>query len=403
MNLRRVALIAVAALSLAPGIGQGAPAPPKAAPPSKPGAAKEPEPTGVFGEGQQLFKVGRWEEAIKALDRAVKENPHNLQAWYLLGLAHMQRRQWADAERCLLQVVAIDSRSYNAWVQLGDCAASQGQFERGRDFVRRILAYDQRSFYAYYALGVIDYREGRIGPAKANFDHSRALYEDFAPTWVNLAVCSYNQHLFQIALQQIRHAVIIEPKKASALFLMGWIATMANDLGTGNLAFRNLFDSDKRGTAYTDTARAFISLQGGNVAQAHTWLREALKKDPDLVKARVLEAMVLVKEGRKSEAITALQQTLELDPLDFDARDVLTHLGVTPPPYGPARLPGQPSKIVPAASPSAAPSPATAASPVPSPLPGATPAPSPSTSRKAPSRVPAGSPLPPPPPGVPRR
>ena len=360
-HLRRLLILAgVAWLLAAPIVAASAAPAPRPGPSAKPAApanANEAQSYAAFSEGQQLFKQGHWAEAIKALDQAVKTNDRNGQAWYLLGMAHMQLRHWSDAERCLNAAANLDARSYNAWVQLGDCAASQGQFDRARELVRHIFTFDPRSFYAYYALGVIDYREGRLGSAQSNFDHSRAFYEDFAPTWYNLAVCSYNLGQVSIAIQRIRRAVILEPKKPSTLFLMGWYANMGGDRGTGSLAFRNLYENDKHGSPYGDAARAYEALLGGKPAEARTFLKKALDKEPEMVKALVLEGLVLVKEGKKDEAIYALRRALELDPLDRDAREGLTRLGFTPPFPGAARLPGQPSKVVaPQAAPSGAPS-----------------------------------------------
>lgn len=395
--LRRWLTLGVAAIGLflsPPSPCYAAPAPKPSAYPAAPANANEAQAYAAFSEGQQLFKQGNWGEAIKALDRAVRTNDHNAQAWYLLGLAHMQLRHWADAERCLTTVSNLDSRNYNAWVQLGDCAASQGQFDRGRELVRRIFTFDQRSFYAYYALGVIDYREGKLASAQANFDRSRAVYGDFSPTWYNLAVCAYNQHQVSIAMQRIRRAVILEPKKPSNLFLMGWYASMSGDRGTGSLAFRNLFEHDKHGSPYSDTARAFTSLLGGNLAEARTFLQKALEKDPDMVKALVLDGLLLAREGKKAEAIVSLRRALENDPLDYDAREGLVNLGFTPSFPGPARLPGAPSKVaLPQAAPTGTPAPTGSPSPatVPSPARSSSPRPSPS---KPPTL---------PPPGVPRR
>lgn len=361
--------------------------------------ASEAQSQAAFSDGQQLFKQGRWEDAVKALQRAVATHDGNAQAWYLLGLSQMQLRQWPQAERSLTAAGNLDTRNYNVWVQLGDCAASQGQFDRGREYVRRIFTFDQRSFYAHYALGVIDYREGRLANALGSFERSRSLYEEFAPTWYNLAVCGYNQHLVSIALQRIRRAVMLEPKKPLYAFLMGWYAMMSKDYSTGHLAFRNLFENDSKRSAYTDTARAFLAMMGNSPAEARTHLQQALEKDPAMTKALVLQALLQIRDGKKAEAIVALQRALETDPLDYDAREALVHLGVTPPPPGPALLPGQPSRVAPpqvapgasaGGVPSATPSTAPSGTVPPIPTPSSAPSPKPEVTA-------------PPPPGVPRR
>jgi tetratricopeptide (TPR) repeat protein len=366
------------------------------APPSQGGEAKS---YGAMAEGEQLFKQGHWEEAIHALGRAVKENARNEHAWYLLGLAEMQLYHWDEAEKAFLAVVGLNTRSYNAWVKLGEVELSRGNYDKARDYVRRVLVFDSRSFYAYYALGVIDYKQGRLDLALHDFDRSRALFDEFAATSFNLGVCYYNQHNLTNAMSAIGKAVRLEPSRPLYLFLQGWYAFMSNDPGTGFLAFRHLFQEDKKNSEYSDTARAFLAMRSNDLVAARKSLDEALKKNPEMVKALVLNALILIKDNKKDEAVKALQEALDVDSLDYDARDVLNHLGVAPPPPHPARLPGPRSE--------ASPSPGPGGSPSPGPGPSASPGPgrsaSPGAASPSPSPTAKPSPAVPPPPGVPRR
>lgn len=320
-----------------------------------------------FQEGQRLFRQGRFTEAAERLERAVRETPDFDQAWFLLGLSYKALGQASLAETALLRVTALNARHHQAWIMLAEIATSQGLYTKARDYVRRILAFDPRSFLAYYAFGVVDYREGKLADALSNFDRSRALWSDYAPTWFNLAVCAYNQHSIQHALSHIRRAVKLAPKKPLYLFAEGWYAMMANDVGTGMLSFRRLFDEDKSESPLSDTARAFIAMRGGNVTESRKYVDEALKRDPEMVQALVIKALLLVKSNQREEAIATLREALDLDPLDHDARDALTHLGVTPPPPRPARLPGQNASGRPTPEPSPIPAPASTPSPSPTP------------------------------------
>lgn len=331
-------------------------------------------PVTAFDEGKAFFKQGRYKDAAECLEKAVRETPDFVDAWVYLGLANQQLRQWDRAERALLKASELNSREYRAWAALADVAASQGQYTKARAYARKILDFDPRSFFAYYLLGVIDYYEGKLAEAAANFDRSRSLWNEFAPTWANLAVCSYDQHNVQSAAAQIHKATQLDPRAVQYLFLHGWFATMANDTGTSMLSFRRLLDADKEESKYSDTVRAFIAMRNGSAAQARGYIDEALKKDPEFVQALVLKSLLLIRDGKRDEAVKTLQEALEIDSLDYDARDTLRHLGVTPPPPHPRRLPGQ-KEAAPASSPSPAASPATPSDLHPSPAPTAPPPP----------------------------
>jgi len=323
----------------------------------------------LFDAGKRQFSNGRWKEAADQLDKAVAINPTMKQAHFMLGVCRYQLYEFDAAEKSFLQVVGLDMRDYNGWVQLAQSAMAQGKFDKAKEYAQSILKFDQRSFLSYYAVGVVAYKAGKLKEAVDAFDRSRALYDEYAPNMYNLGVALYNSRTPQMALARLRKACLLEPKKPMYHFSQGWVAFQMKDMGYAYNSFRRVLDEDQMGP-YAPTARGLMAMARQNFKDARKEVDEALKRDPAMVKALVLKALLQVQEGKKDDAVKTLQEALEIDPLDLDARDSMTRLGMNLPPPGPARLPKKPEETKPEpATPSPSPSPAASPTASPSPRP----------------------------------
>jgi tetratricopeptide (TPR) repeat protein len=350
-----------------------------------------------FATAQRLFTGGKFREAAEQLEITTKNNGKFIPAFYMLGIAKYQLGDYAAAEKAFVQTTSIDSRYYMGYVQAAGAALAQGHYDDAKRHASAIEKFDKKSFLLTYALGVIAYTEGKAHEAATLFERSRLAYDEYPPTLYNLAVALYNDHAVTRALPRIRQACLIETKKPLYHFMQGWMMFMSRDTGGGYTAFRRVLELDRG--AYAATARGLEALQSQKLDDALREAQEAIRINPDLVKAWVLKGLSLARQQHRNEARDALLEALAIDPCDVDAREGLGRMGCNPPAPGPARLPH------PATSPQGSSSPSPSQEPTASPRPTQSSAtkPASSTSGTHPTK-PAPAPPPPqvmPPPGVP--
>jgi len=61
-----------------------------------------------LSEGRELYRAGRYAEAVQKLEQAVREQPNNAKAWWQLNFAYNKLERYADALGAVRKAAAID-------------------------------------------------------------------------------------------------------------------------------------------------------------------------------------------------------------------------------------------------------------------------------------------------------
>ena len=76
------------------------------------------------------MKIGRWDEAESAFEKAVRYDPEDVEAYYNLGRLAVRRRDWETAVTYLETATQIHSQHAGALCFLGECYLALGRLER---------------------------------------------------------------------------------------------------------------------------------------------------------------------------------------------------------------------------------------------------------------------------------
>lgn len=71
-------------------------------------------------EAEQLWQLGRREEAISELNSATGQDPNNAQAWCILGSIYNDIGSWDSASKCLEKAISLNPNYYLAYRGLGN-------------------------------------------------------------------------------------------------------------------------------------------------------------------------------------------------------------------------------------------------------------------------------------------
>jgi hypothetical protein len=120
-------------------------------------------------------RVGRFSDAVAALERAVELAPERRAAVLSLGLLYAEIGPAARAERSLTQALALDPNDAETHAALGSVYCSQGDLKRGRAHAEQALALDPGVLTAHQNLARIAARQGREAEAKQHRDLAYAV------------------------------------------------------------------------------------------------------------------------------------------------------------------------------------------------------------------------------------
>ena len=123
----------------------------------------------LYGLGVSYVTVGRANEAIVALSKALKISPQNGYIMRELGIAYFQAQEVDKAIDSLQTVLGTFPRDTSLLYYLGQGHQEKRQWDQALSFYRQVLELDPRRVQIYHNLGVVYDKKGLLGPAHENF------------------------------------------------------------------------------------------------------------------------------------------------------------------------------------------------------------------------------------------
>ncbi|HIK23076.1 MAG TPA: tetratricopeptide repeat protein [Thermosynechococcus sp. M3746_W2019_013] len=122
--------------------------------------------------GGLYLTVNQPQEAVPALEQALKLNTKNPAAYFNLGTAHFRLGQYGAAVRAIAQGLALKPDATEEWFNLGNAYLKLGEKEQAIAQYRRVLRLDRQFWPAYTNIGLVLYEQGRIQQAAKNWEQA---------------------------------------------------------------------------------------------------------------------------------------------------------------------------------------------------------------------------------------
>ncbi len=273
------------------------------------------EKTAVFwnNKGVSLNTLGRHEEAIGCLDKALAIDPRDVAAWLNKGNALAALGRLEEENNCYDQALAIDPRDARAWGHKGNALYALGRRAEAVNCYDQALAIDPRDAVAWYNKGVLLAALGRRAEAISCYDQALAIDPRNKEAWNNkgIALDALGRH--EEAIKCYDQALAIDPRDAMVWYNKG---TALADLGRRAEAigcYDQALAIDRRyAKAWSNKGNSLGTL--GRHEEAILCDDRALAIDPRDARAWGDKGNALYALGRHEEAINCYDQALAIDP-----------------------------------------------------------------------------------------
>lgn len=141
-----------------------------------------------FLEGSILGGIGRFPEAIRALEKTLALNPRYVTGRFKLAQAYLASNQLEEAQKTLQVALEQDPGNYRAYHNLAVIAVRQGNLAEAERLERQALELDDSYFEAWNALGAIQISSQRPQPARDALLKALALKPDSGQAYYNLSL-----------------------------------------------------------------------------------------------------------------------------------------------------------------------------------------------------------------------
>ncbi|MCK6519515.1 tetratricopeptide repeat protein, partial [Myxococcota bacterium] len=270
-----------------------------------------------FHYASALLSLGRENEALTRLQRALELNPRHLPSLRASGPIYMRRRQWEAAEAIWRNVLELTSGTANAddlantYVNLGDCDRVMGRADRARKRYAKALELRGNDVRALKGLAS---SLGAEGDWNGAFTQLRNLIStapdvaDVVDAHIQAAwVLDARLNLADKARQYLDAALAVSPGEPEVLVRLGELALRRRDWTSGISLAEQALASAKIG-AMAGRAGVVLAValraSGDNGAAARAY-EEALSQDSalsDRLSGQGIEGWPQVAEVLKAQA-----------------------------------------------------------------------------------------------------
>lgn len=167
--------------------------------------------------GAGYVEAGRFADAIKPLQAALKINEASATAHSDLGTALLETFRTADALAHLGRATELAPRDENMFFNLGNALTRVSRFPDAEAAFTRALAINPDFPDAHINLGGLLLQRGQKAEAVRHFERAVALVPDSAFTHNNLASALAASGRFQDAMREAQNALALRPDYAPAL------------------------------------------------------------------------------------------------------------------------------------------------------------------------------------------
>jgi eukaryotic-like serine/threonine-protein kinase len=274
----------------------------------------------ALGLMQRYDKPGNLDQAVAALQDAVKTDPQFAVGYASLGEAYRLKNQvdpnsrWIEQASAMLdRAVQLDDRLPSAYVTLGRLHDSSGKYDLAQQEFRHALQLDPRNAEALGGLSRAYESAGRTKDAEESLKRAIALRPDYWDVYNNLALFYDRQNRFDEAIVQLQKAIQLTPDNAQVYLNLGAVYSDKGDpqsFGPAEEALKKSLALSPTYAAYANLGFLY-SLQG-RYAEAAAITEQALRLNDQnyLVWANLAEAYAWSNQPQK--AAMAYGRELEL-------------------------------------------------------------------------------------------
>ena len=166
--------------------------------------------------GSDLFKAGKFDEAIERFKKVIDKFPSNYEGYFNLGLSYLKKKEVDAAIAALEKAAEINPQSVESLFALGEGYFAKGDSEKALESFSRAIAINPESPLAHYNLGLVFYRLGKNEEALAAFEKSIALKPDNASAHYQAGLAAIRLQNFDKALKSFREFLRLEPNAPEA-------------------------------------------------------------------------------------------------------------------------------------------------------------------------------------------
>jgi tetratricopeptide (TPR) repeat protein len=170
-----------------------------------------------------LSNLEMWEESVKVYREILTEHPNYADIWMRLGLAHLGEGQASEARKAFSEALNLNPRYFEAKNKLGITLAYLGEFEEALRVMGEIIASGRRYADVFYHMALIEIARKRHREAIGFLREALAINPQYKEAKIKLGLLQCKAGDLPLGLQALKEADLMAPRDQSLKPLVGAI------------------------------------------------------------------------------------------------------------------------------------------------------------------------------------
>lgn len=271
-----------------------------------------------FQQGRQHYIQNRLEQAVEALQHAIRLNPDYAEAHLLLGNVYAKLLRWKEAIESYKQSIRINPDSAEAHYNWASAYANIGSYREAVEPFKRAIQINPALFEPHLNLGVTYGKMGLFDEAIEELRRALSIRPDSAEAHYNVGVVHGRRGQWREAVEEYKQAIRIKPDYAEAHYSIGFASLIIGSYQVALDSFKQAILNKSRRTptqlsqAYFGIGQAYAGLSSFD--EALSAYRQATELNPNYAEAYNSIGAVYIQLARYREAVEALQKAIKIRP-----------------------------------------------------------------------------------------
>ncbi len=251
---------------------------------------------------------------LRALEKVVAEDPHVIDAWFMLGNEHVKRRQYDSAIAHYRRALALKPDYDLAVINMANAYRSLGKDEEALVGYLRFIELDPKNAQIRYEAAQIMIDVGRLNDAARELEEALRLEPNLAAARNALGVVAFKRGDPEAAEREIRAAIAAKADVRLAHFNLALLSEERGDLRGA------IGEYQQEIALHPGSYRAHFNLsrlyqQVGDRAAERDALRRATEINPEFAEGHLFLAKLYLESGEHlDDAIALAERGLALKP-----------------------------------------------------------------------------------------
>ena len=283
----------------------------------------------IIVQAQALLRAGKFDAAIDLLRPLPKSVSNDTTISHLLGLAYYQKSDYARAIEHLS--IAVKQRiegnpQYRQGVQmLGLSQYFLGHLKEAIPYLEQVGTWSPDNVEIAYVLGLSYLQTQSPSKAREAFARMFKIQPNSASAFLINAQMMIRQQFDEFAEKELQKALELDPKLPQANFLLGELAIFRANIDRGiELLQKEIVINPAFGMAYYRLGEAYTRQLKWDEAIAP--LQKSIWLSPYFSGPYIVLGKVHLKKGDLSNAETILRRALKMDPNNFSGHHLLAQV-----------------------------------------------------------------------------